>query len=153
METALQNQDRLIVYKLPRSISKLTSKPYIPKRGDIIVFAKRGMSDFGGQPDKQLIKRVVGLPGDRVLVENGTVRIYNADHPEGYNPDSGGEYPEILDNTPGRIDLRVDEGEVFVMGDNRNNSLDSRNFGSISAEEIVGKLTFRILPLDKAQAF
>jgi signal peptidase I len=153
METTLQNQDRLIVYKLPRSVSKITKKPYIPKRGDIIVFAKRGMAELNGQHDKQLIKRVIGLPGDRVLVENGTVRIYNADHPGGYNPDSGEEYPEILDITPGRVDLRVEEGEVFVMGDNRNNSLDSRNFGNISSDEIVGKLSFRILPLDKAQAF
>lgn len=153
METTLQNQDRLIVYKLPKSISKITKKPYIPDRGNIIVFAKRGINDEGTEQDKQLIKRVIGLPGDRVVVENGSVTIYNSEYPEGYNPDTSGEYPEITDMTPGRVDLRVDAGELFVMGDNRSNSLDSRNFGSITADEIVGKLTLRILPLGSAKGF
>jgi signal peptidase I len=153
METTLQNQDRLIVFKLPRSIAKLTGDDYIPDRGDIIVFAKRGMSEADHQADKQLIKRVIGLPGDRVLVENGNVLIYNDEHPTGYSPDSSGEYPEITDTTPGRVDIRVEPGEVFVMGDNRTNSLDSRNFGTITADEIVGKLAFRILPISKAESY
>jgi signal peptidase I len=152
METTLQNQDRLIVSKLQRSVSRLTGKAFIPARGDIIVFAKRGMSD-GSQHDKQLIKRVIGLPGDRVVVENGRVIIYNSEHPEGYDPDSSGEYPQIDISSPGRVDIRVEEDEIFVMGDNRSNSLDSRSFGTINADEIVGKLIFRIMPVDKAQSF
>lgn len=152
METTLQNQDRLIVLKMPQTFAKLTGRDYIPARGDIIVFAKRGMADID-QNDKQLIKRVIGLPGDRVVVENGSVTIYNSAHPEGYDPDASGEYPSITVSTPGHVDIRVDEGEAFVMGDNRTNSLDSRNFGSISSDEIVGRLAFRILPLDKAQSY
>ena len=152
METTLQNQDRLIVLKLPQSFARLTGKDYIPARGDIVVFAKRGMADID-QHDKQLIKRVIGLPGDRVVVENGAVTIYNSTYPEGYDPDAGTEYPSVATATPGNVDIRVEEGEVFVMGDNRTNSLDSRNFGSISSDEIVGKLAFRILPLDKAESY
>jgi signal peptidase I len=153
METTLQNQDRLIVLKLPRTISKITRHPYIPTRGEIIVFARKGMDELEQPNERQLIKRVIGLPGDRVVIENGSVLIYNSEHPEGYNPDVGVEYPAINESTPGNVDLHVDEGEIFVMGDNRSNSLDSRSFGTIASDEIVGKLVLRILPLNKAKTY
>jgi signal peptidase I len=154
METALQNRDRLIVLKVPRTIARITNNDYIPNRGDIIVFTKHNLQEYGdAQADKQLIKRVVGLPGDRVVVNNGTITIYNNANPDGFNPDQALPYGNAIQTTPGNADTIVKDGEVFVVGDNRSNSLDSRYFGSVAADDIVGKLLFRVFPLDQAKMF
>jgi signal peptidase I len=73
METTLQNQDRLIVWKLPRTWSRITHHQYVPKRGDVVVFVESGLEQYGQGSSKQLIKRVIGLPGDRVVVNGGVV--------------------------------------------------------------------------------
>lgn len=153
METTLQNSDRLIVWKMPKTIAKLTRNAYIPKRSDVIVFVKPELHETGGQ-EKQLIKRVVGLPGDRVVVQDGHITIYNTEHPDGYNPDSNHDFSQnIASLTTGNVDLVVPEGHVFVCGDNRTNSLDSRSFGPVSSDDIVGKLTMRIFPVSKFKSF
>lgn len=153
METTLQNRDRLIVWKVPRTISRLTDKNYIPARGDIVVFVKRGISDFGEHEDKQLIKRVIALPGERVVVRDGFITVYNKEHAEGFNPDDSGLYSIQPQSTAGNVDITVPKGEIFVAGDNRGNSLDSRAFGTIAAHDIVGQLTFRIFPFNKFKAY
>ncbi len=154
METTLQNQDRLIVWKVPKTIARITNKPFIPERGEIVIFIKHGLSEFGdGGGDKQLIKRVVGLPGDRVVVREGVMTIYNQKHPDGFNPDTDGGYGNVLRQTPGNVDLVVPEGQLFVSGDNRTNSLDSRSFGTISADDLVGVLKFRLIPISKARVY
>jgi len=153
METTLQNRDRLIVWKVPHTMARLTDKNYIPSRGTIIVFVKRGISNFGEPDDKQLIKRVIGLPGERLVVNDGAITIYNKEHPEGFNPDTSGIYQKQEQLTAGNIDITVPQGEVFVCGDNRSNSLDSRAFGAISSKDIVGELTFRIFPFNKVKSY
>lgn len=147
MAETLHNNDRLIVYKLPISFSKLRNNDYIPKRGEIIVFNKKLASGELTPTNRQLIKRVIGIPGDRIVVKDNTVTLYNADHPEGYDPDAGLSHQKYTVPTSGKIDITLDEGQVFVMGDNRPNSLDSRVFGPIKAGEIVGKLVMRVYPL------
>src|SRR5476649_2879548 len=77
MQNTLQNADKLIIWKVPRTWARITGHPYIPQRGDIIVFTESGLSEFGQDNTKQLIKRVIGLPGDRVVVSNGVYTIYN----------------------------------------------------------------------------
>src|SRR5665213_39682 len=77
MQNTLQNADKLIIWKVPRTWARLTHHAYIPQRGDIIVFTESGLSEFGQDNTKQLIKRVIGLPGDRVVVSNGVYTIYN----------------------------------------------------------------------------
>lgn len=152
METTLQNNDRLIVNKISRTIARITHHGYLPDRGDIIIFNKSNL--FGaGSGQKQLIKRVIGLPGEEVSVENGVVMVYNKANPNGFNPDEVGIYRLSAKNTPGSTRLTLKEGEVFVLGDNRTNSEDSRYFGPITADDIVGKLSVRIMPLDKIQKF
>jgi signal peptidase I len=153
MQDTLENHDRLIVDKIPRSIARITNHAYIPSRGEIIIFTLRGSLDTDGRHERQLIKRVIGVPGDHVTVRDGVITIYNSEHPGGYNPDTFGEYRKINVHTPGNVDIDVGEGEVFVCGDNRVNSLDSRSFGTISANDIVGKLSFRIYPLSDIEKF
>jgi len=147
MEQTLSNNDRLIVNKIPKTFARVTGSHFVPDRYEIVVFKKNesiGLTDYG---DRQLIKRVIGLPGERVVVKNGVVTVYNNDSPEGFSPDKNEEYAQSNLNTEGNIDVTLKDNEVFVMGDNRNNSLDSRSFGPISSDDIVGVLAFRIYPL------
>ncbi|HEY5550043.1 MAG TPA: signal peptidase I [Candidatus Saccharimonadales bacterium] len=152
MEPTLQDNDRLIVDKWQRSWARITNHNYIPARGDIIIFNQGGLG-FAGGASKQLIKRVIGLPGERVVVKDNKITVYNQASPEGFNPDTSGGYSLAAVVTPGNVDVTLGSNEVFVCGDNRGNSEDSRFFGPIKVDQIVGKLAFRIVPLDKAQKF
>lgn len=153
METTLSNNDRLIVNKTSRSWARITDGSYLPKRGDIIIFNQAGLYDSSGNQQKQLIKRVIALPDERVVVKDGRVTVYNSTHPDGYSPDQSGEYPITVSTTNGDIDVVVGADSVFVLGDNRGNSEDSRSFGPVKTDDIVGKLTLRIAPFDKFQKF
>lgn len=152
MQSTLQNNDRLIVLKAPRTLARLTHHPYIPDRGDIIIF-NHNESIGGIDGSKQLIKRVVGLPGERVVVKDGQLTVYNQAHPEGFSPDHTLPYGSVINQTIGDVDLVVPANEVFVAGDNRSNSLDSRYFGTVPASDIVGKLVLRVFPFNKAKTF
>ena len=152
METTLQNGDRLIIDKVPRSLARVTGHAYIPHRGDIVIFNQSGLS-FGSNAEKQLIKRVVGLPGERVVVKNGSVSVYSKTRAGGYEPDKIGLYHIDTSFTPGNVDITLRVDEIFVFGDNRTNSEDSRYFGPVKADKIIGKLSLRVLPLSKAQRF
>lgn len=149
MEPTLFHRDRLIIYKFHKTWASLTRKHYMPERGDIIVFHKpNGSSD-------QLIKRVIGLPGDRVVVKNDHITIYNSEHPDGFNPDDA-DYGAGLQPTFGNVDVTVEEDEVFVAGDNRiaGASLDSRSsLGNVPTKYIVGELAVRYLPVGNYQTF
>ena len=153
MESTLQHNDKLVIWKVPRSWARITGHDYIPKRGDVIVFSQSGLSQFGQEDQKQLIKRVVGLPGDRVLVRDGRITIYNAANPQGFTPDTTLPYGKNIPPTTGNIDIKLGKDKLFVVGDNRPESLDSRTFGPINADQVVGKLVLRVFPIGGAQAF
>lgn len=153
METTLSNSDRLLVWKVPRTWARITGHDYIPKRGDVIIFTERDLSEFGSDAGKQLIKRVIGLPGERVVVKDNTVKVYNKEHPNGFSPDKTLPYGKAIRDTNGSSEVTVPKDRVFVMGDNRTNSLDSRSFGPVAANDIVGKLVMRIWPLGDAEKF
>lgn len=149
MYSTLSNNDRLIISKFSKTASKITGKTYQPKRADIIVFQSPV------DPDIQLIKRVIGLPGDRVVVKDGSITVYNKENPNGFNPDDA-PYGEDLPRTSGNTDITVPKDHIFVSGDNREggNSLDSRNeLGTVPEDNIIGTLKVRIWPLNNAKFF
>ncbi len=156
MVSTLQNNDKLIIWKVPRSWARLTGHDYIPARGDIIVFAETGLDGSNPSDSKQLIKRVIGLPGDHVVLNDktgGTYIIYNKDHPKGFKPDETLSYGKNIPLTTGTVNVTLNEHQLFVSGDNRPDSLDSRAFGPINADQIIGKLILRVLPISQAQTF
>lgn len=149
MFPTLHDGDRLIISKVGKTTSRLQGKDYEPKRGDIIVFIDPQRSDL------QLIKRVIGLPGERVVVKDGTLTVYNTENPDGFNPDDA-DYGKSLPKTSGQNDVSVPEGNLFVSGDNRegSNSLDSRNeLGTVPKNLVIGTLKVRIWPFDGAKFF
>lgn len=152
MERTLQHKDRLIVTKTGKTWANITRNDYIPKRYEIIVFNSTDQNNYEIQ-QKQLIKRVIGLPGDKVVIKNGEVTIYNEARPEGFKPDKEGPEAAVITTTEGDMEQIVKEGEVFVLGDNRANSLDSRAFGPVLSKDIVGHLSARIYPFNSIQKF
>ncbi|HBP00124.1 MAG: hypothetical protein UU48_C0001G0113 [Candidatus Uhrbacteria bacterium GW2011_GWF2_41_16] len=115
-----------------------------PKRGDIIVFR------YPRNPSEFFIKRVVGLPGETVEILDGVVTLYNNEHPNGIRLEESylsGAY------TPGRIKYVLGSDEYIVLGDNRDASLDSRAFGPVKRDELVGRVWIRGLPLNRAGIF
>jgi signal peptidase I len=153
MESTLQNSDKLIIWKVPRSWARLTHHDYVPNRGDIIVFSESGLSQFGQNDTKQLIKRVIGLPGDRVVVRDNKYTIYNKANPKGFNPDTTLPYGKNIPPTSGSVDVTLGRHQLFVSGDNRPDSLDSRAFGPINTAQVIGKLVLRVFPIGGAKAF
>jgi signal peptidase I len=153
METTLQNSDRLIVSKIPRTLARVTGHQYVPHRGDIIIFNQANLPDTPFGETKQLIKRVIGLPGEHVVVQGGKITVYNKLHPSGYNPDESTGYKITAPTTAGDVDVTLAAHQIFVCGDNRPNSEDSRYFGPVTTNDIVGKLVLRLLPVNKAEKF
>lgn len=101
-----------------------------PQRGDIVVFEPPI-----GRPEKPYIKRVIGLPGETVSIRDGSVFVDGARLDEPYL----GMTATNWQGKPEGFELVVPEGHYFVLGDNRNNSTDSRSFGPVSVDDILGK--------------
>lgn len=155
METTLQNNDRLIVWKMPRTWARITGHQYVPNRGDVVIFNQSGLADLGAGSDRQLIKRVIGLPGERVEVSNGVITVFNKEHPEGFQPDQTLPYnkDDVIPETSGELSVVLGDNQIFVSGDNRPESLDSRNFGPVDLDQVVGKLVLRMLPANNIKTF
>ena len=176
MENTLHEEDRVIVNRAAVSWSHFIGQEYVPERGQIIVFLNedekkveeykaQGISNPltcgvpGSVSDQYIIKRVIAFPGERVVVKDGTMTIYNTEHPDGFVYDE--EWRLSEDNGPkpitsGEVDLTVPEGELFVSGDNRegSHSWDSRNgLGTIPYCRIIGPVIIRLFPLDKIRTF
>ncbi len=117
MEPNLHNGQYLL-------ISKVVYLLHPPERGDIIVF------HFPKNPKRDFIKRIIGLPGEKIEIRGGRVFINDRELMEPYSPNSGSYSwgPEV-----------AGKDEFFVLGDNRSNSSDSHNWGMLPRENIVGK--------------
>lgn len=115
------------------------------KRGDVIVFR------YPFNPSQFFIKRIIGLPGERIKVDKGSIYIYNSENPEGKKLEE--EYIARDLTTKGENDYQIKDDEYFVMGDNRNHSSDSRVWGAIKTSHVVGKVLLRAWPISKMDIF
>lgn len=133
MEPTLQVGERFFVN---RALYKVSS----PKRDDIIVYKTSGSDDAALH-----IGRVIGLPGETVQISNGNILINGEVYDESH------DFPEISNAGVASSGISLESGEYFILGDNRNNSEDSRygDIGNINKKYIVGKVWFIISPKDK----
>lgn len=132
MEPTLQIGDRVLVSKLSYRLGEID-------RGDLIVFKRPDLPAGTEAAVKDLIKRVIALPGETVETRDGSVYINGKELDEEYLPD--GTYS---DNVPRQ---EIPEGTIWVMGDNRGNSRDSRVLGPVSIDSIHGRAFVRIWPV------
>ncbi|MBN1778786.1 MAG: signal peptidase I [Candidatus Buchananbacteria bacterium] len=122
-------------------IDELTYRFNAPQRGDVVVFR------YPVDPNQYFIKRVIGLPGEEVKIKNGLVTIINAQHPAGVVLNE--PYLPFGLQTNHDLDVSLDAQHYFLMGDNRPNSLDSRIFGPVDGNHIIGRVLLRGWPIDK----
>lgn len=132
MEPTLKTSDYIL-------ISRQAYKFGSPKRGDIIVFPH-----FDGAAEKLYVKRVIAIPGDRIVIYKDKLWINGKEKHEKYIKE-----PEVI----GEVNKTIPEGEIFVMGDNRNNSADSRIFGTVPIEDVTGKVFVRLYPFNEMKVF
>lgn len=139
--------DYLLINKFPtsmRNIAKIFgSKGNLDlKRGDILVFRPPEA------PNLFYIKRVIGLPGERVTLKDGVFTIYNKDNPNGFILKE--PYLDPRYKTEGEVDEIVANGNLFMVGDNRSpgGSYDSRSWGQLNEDAVSGNAFFRLIPLN-----
>jgi signal peptidase I len=149
MEPTLQVGDRIVVNKLSYDLHGVD-------RGNIIVFSTPPKEDCAGPPVSDLVKRVIGLPGETISLSAGRVYINGHVLPEPWLPAAvrtetypgPSQEPYALHNP-----YRIPSGDVYVMGDNRTFSCDSRYWGPVAESTIVGKVDLRIWPLSRIGLF
>ena len=152
MYPTLHDGDRVMV-------NKLSYKVHGVHRGDIVVFNRpnckgKELPSWAtcneGNEIKDLIKRVIGLPGDTIELRSGTVYVNGRALKESYVfKDANGHAVQSLPICAFPGSYKVPDGDVFVMGDNRTNSTDSRCFGPIHKSTIVGRAFIRVWPLGR----
>lgn len=165
MENTLHGDDRIIVNRIPVTVSHFLGQEYVPERGQIIVFANGpadGPLTCGADSsvrDQYIIKRVIAFPGEHVVVKDGNLTVYNDEHPDGFSPDADTRKSDTdgpKKYTSGEVDTIVPEGEIFVSGDNREgtHSYDSRNgLGTVPYCRIIGPAMMRLYPFNGIRLF
>ena len=149
MEPTLQVGDRIVVDKLSYHLHGVD-------RGNIVVFSTPPNEDCAGPPVADLVKRVIGLPGEIISLQDGSVYIDKRLLPEPYLPTTvrTDTYPGPSNNGYAlHRAYRIPAGDVFVMGDNRPESCNSRYWGPIRESTIVGEVDLRIWPLSRIGFF
>jgi len=126
-------------------IDEITYQFREPKRGEVIVFK------YPNNPSTYYIKRVIGLPSEKITIQQGQILIYNQEYPDGLVLKE--DYLLSGPRTTGNISKKLENTEYFVLGDNRNYSYDSRSWGPLNKKYIIGIARLRLLPINKAQAF
>lgn len=136
MEPAYSEKEYLI-------IDEISYRFHEPKRGEVIVLRAPTVEK------EYFLKRIIGLPGDQIRVENNKVIIHNSGNPRGVLL----EEKYLVETTPGVANYTLGPDEYFVMGDNRDASFDSRRFGPIKRSSIIGRTWFRGWPLSRITLF
>lgn len=132
MSPTFENGEYLIVDQLSYNFSE-------PARGDVIIFR------YPINPEKFFIKRIIGLPGDTVKIDGNEVLIKNAANPEGISLDQS----FVVFSQETSLEITLADDNYFVMGDNRAASLDSRSWGPLKRDLIVGRAFIRLWPFNK----
>lgn len=146
MEPNYSNGQYLIIDELSYRFSE-------PKRGDVVVIR------YPKDRKQFFIKRVIGLPGEKITVDNGRITIYNDANPDGvtldesYLPSQGLSFPHNTAIVGGKKSIVLKSNEYFMMGDNRLASSDSRDWGPLNEKDLVGKVFVRVLPLSEFNKF
>jgi len=116
------------------------------KRQNVVVFR------YPKNPSQFFIKRVIGLPGEKVQIKNSQVTIFNEEHPDGFVlNESAYLSPEV--KTAGDLTVHLAPDEYFVMGDNRMFSSDSRSWGPVTKDLMVGRVLLRAWPVDRWKTY
>ncbi|RJQ30414.1 signal peptidase I [Candidatus Parcubacteria bacterium] len=126
-------------------INEISYRFYKPERGDVIVFK------YPQNPKEYFIKRVIGLPNETISIKNGEITIYNDENSAGAVLEE--DYLLPWQQTVGNLKVNLDQDEYYLLGDNRLSSLDSRIFGPVEREYIIGKVLFRGWPLNRITIF
>lgn len=139
MEPNFEDGDYLIVNEIGYRLEE-------PKRGDVIIFR------YPNDPSEYFIKRIIALPGETVQIENGAVKIFNAEHPQGFVLDESAYLSDSVVTTGSDLE-ELSDTEYYVLGDNRGASSDSRRWGVLDKNYIIGKAWVRAWPFDSISVF
>ncbi len=126
-------------------IDELSYRFREPIRGEVIVFR------FPEDPKEYFLKRVIGLSGETIKITQGKVYVYNTENPEGFELQENYLPDDLI--TEGDKVFKIGENQIYVLGDNRPNSFDSRRFGPVDKSLIVGRAWLRGWPLNKLSIF
>lgn len=133
MEPNFSSGDYLIIDEISYRFAE-------PQRGDVVVFK------YPRNPSQYYIKRIIALPGEKIQIKNGTIVVFTNEYPGGIEIDES-YIPENI-RTPGDVDALIGEREYFVLGDNRTASSDSRVWGKLEKDKIIGKAWVRGWPIE-----
>ncbi|MFC1617808.1 signal peptidase I [Patescibacteria group bacterium] len=139
MSDTYADRDYLIIDQISNRFQDL-------ERGDVVVFR------FPRNPQEFYIKRIVGLPGETVKIDDGTVSICNDEHPDCEVLDES-QYLSDHERTPGSREIEAGENAFVVLGDNRNASSDSRSWGELPREYVIGTVLLRAWPFNNFDLF
>ncbi len=155
MEPNFEDREYLIINELGYKTTEIgfgknsalfTVRPFREfKRGDVVVFR------YPKNPKIFYIKRIIGLPEEKIEIKNGEIKIFNSENPDGFILDES-DYLTKSVETIGEISLKLKD-EYFVMGDNRQYSSDSRSWGPVPEKDMMGKVILRAWPIGKASLF
>ncbi|MFZ2193112.1 MAG: signal peptidase I [Candidatus Moraniibacteriota bacterium] len=155
MEPTFENEQYLIINEFGfkkttigiKDINLFSVNPFRKiERQKVLVFR------YPKNPKQYFIKRVIGLPGEKIEIKNGAVKIFNTENPNGFVLDEGSYLSKDV-RTVGDMTMTLKDTEYFMMGDNRMFSSDSRYWGPIADNLIIGEVLIRAWPLNEIKIF
>lgn len=128
-------------------IDEISYRFHEPARGDIVVFR------YPRNPEEFYIKRVIGLPNEKIQIKDGFVYIYNQEQPAGFKLEEPYLFSDLMTSGLNEEIIALGNNEYFVLGDNRNSSKDSRSFGPVDKKFVTGRVLLRGWPFDRIDFF
>ncbi|MBI5139664.1 signal peptidase I [Candidatus Nomurabacteria bacterium] len=128
-------------------VDEISYKLENPNRYDVVIFKYPDPNPEN--KTKYYIKRIIGLPGETIIIDGSSVFIKNKENPDGFEIDQ----PYVKNQAKNNLQIELKDSEYFVMGDNRSASSDSRSWGPLPKENLVGRALLRLLPINKVALF